>query len=472
MGKKHGKGKKKGIVISLAEFNQDAGLGGVDPSLAALPSAPKALEEWEAEGGRPEYNSRGYKQKGPARERTFDNNGDVEDHDWVRRGPIDEQKKEGSFGAGMAGGDRDWGGVRRGPIESQNEDAKERNWNDMRRGPVDSSFEGRQQGEERDWGKRRGPIEAETGKERRVIHDDSWGSARKQTVEAEFKADTNEADKDWANRKGPMEPIVQRAEVDWTSRKGPVQSEFEEEKKEPDWSSRKGPLEATVVEAKRSDSDWNVRRGPMEAATSPNKARVTEPDWSARRGPVTADTAASHRAARDVDFGHMRRGAKLLEMEKTPASAPSSRRPAVEKDSWRRNPARERPASTGQDVERPNRDWGAARRSQPLGERPMRTNVGRMSNGSVTSDVTQGEGEAIDKHEEDDWTTVRSGAQRRQAALANRRSFGRDNQRGFGRRSLRDSRGTPQLRGPIEGSQDPTNSTLTHVTHTTATATP
>lgn len=474
MGKKHGKGKKKTIVVSLAEFNEDAGLGGVDPSLADLPSAPKALEEWEAQGGRPEYNSRGYKQKGPARERTYDNDGDGEDHDWVRRGPIDDQKKGNGFGAGMSGGDRDWGGARRGPIDEETGERKERDWKDMRRGPVESAFEGRQQGGEPDWGKRRGPIEAEPAKERRVIRDDSWGSARKQTVEAEFKSESDEGDKDWTNRKGPIEPIAPRAEVDWTSRKGPLESKFAQERKEPDWSSRKGPVEANLVDPKRHESDWSFRRGPILETESQNKhrPRAAEPDWSARRGPVDVESSANQKPVRDVDFGHMRRGAKLQEMEQSSSSAHFSRRAGSEKDSWRRYPVRERPASTGQEGDRPSRDWGAARRSQPLVERPTRMNNGRMSHGIDSSAVTQ-ETDVGEKQEEaDDWTTVRSGAQKRQAALANRRSFGRDYTRGFGRRNFRDSRGSSQMRGPIEDTKESTNATLTNVTQTTATAAP
>lgn len=447
MGKKHGKSKKKTQTLSLAEFNQDAGLGGVDPSLSALPTAPKAAEEWEAEGGRPEYNSRGYKERSSNRPRDYNRDDDFQDRDWTRKGPLDEKDRGNSFGLG--GADRDWGDMRRGPLEAP--ERTERNWDGMRRGQtVDSVFEGNQ---DRDW-VRKGPIDAEQGNMPRVISDENWASARKTTVDADVP--DQKKDVDWGVRKGPVEAqggVVQ--EVDWSQRKGPIEANAPASAKlEEEWA-RKGPVEAEVT-TKRADEDWgSARRGPVEAVV--DERHVGEKEWT-RKGPVEAEVHLEHKP-REVDLASMR-GLKLRQFEDSDAAngmqdGEAMRREGMEKESWRGSGrmgtgrrdavARDRPASTGQEIAgvTQERDWGAARRSQPLRERefrPRRGQGGRALDGNEVPEVSQAEGgHGGNEDDGDDWTTVRSGAQKRAAANANRRYQGRDTLRGFQRRGGRDS---------------------------------
>lgn len=477
MGKKHGKGKKK-TILSLAEFNQDTGLVGVDPELSALPSAPKAAEEWDAEGGRPEYNSRGYKERTSHKERRYDNDVDFQDHDWARKGPLDEQERGNGFG--MGGPDRDWGDMRRGPLDAPQ--PAERDWNDMRRGPVDSVFDA---AVERDWAVRKGPIDAEPLGATRAISDKNWSSARKMTVEAEFPS--QQPERDWAVRRGPVEAQTVVGEVDWTARKEPIETEFSQEQVERDWTQRKAPIE-TEVPAKQVEIDWEgVRRGPLESKDVEEPTSVDR-DWSVKRAPVDADVEAVQKGVREIDFGEMRRGSRLQEVGKSGreiaveahGEGDAVRKQPLGRDSWRREgggvsarrdrPFRERPASTGHDsaAVAPERDWGAARRTQPLKEReprPSRLNGGRVSDVSESSDVTQMDGDANGNNDDDDdWTTVRSGAQKRASANANRRHSGREGQRGFQKRGSREFRGERSMRTPLEPQNKTTTSPLTPVT--------
>lgn len=448
-GKKHDRKKKTKVVLSLGEFNEGAGIGGIDPDLAALPSAPKAAEDWEAEGGRPEYNSRGYKERKPYADRNYDADAEFEERDWVRKGPLDSE--EGSFG--MGGGDRDWSGMRRGPLDAPDGEQPERDWNGIRRGPVESAFEGASG--ERDWGTRKGPVEADLGKAR-VINDDNWGSARGNAVEAEFKDSAPAKDRDWGVRKGPVEAETAEAaqEADWTARKGPVESEFATQEASRDWTQRKGPVEA--VAAKAEDADWGARKGPVEAEVPEKKQEVAERDWSARRGPVETEVEAAQKAVRDIDFGDVRRGARLQEMEEKEASAKKDlpRRPATA-DRWRRDSMgaartgpfepRERPASTGHDATpKPERDWGAARRTQPVPQmsRPNRGSTGRLSNASDGVEISRGSSrEVVAEDKDDEWTTVRSAPNKRLSGSGgNRRFSGRGNLQEREGRSMGSSR--------------------------------
>lgn len=468
MGKKHGKSKKKTQTISLAEFNQDAGLGGVDPSLSALPTAPKAAEEWDAVGGRPEYNSRGYKERSSNRPRDYNRDADFQDRDWTRKGPLEEKERGNSFGLG--GAERDWGEMRRGPLEAP--ETTERNWDGMRRGQtVDSVFDGNQQ---RDW-VRKGPIEPEQASIPRVISDENWASARKMTVDADLPE--QKRDVDWGVRKGPVEAQAGvPPEVDWSQRKGPVDADVPA-KVEEEWT-RKGPVEPEVT-AKRADEDWSsARRGPVEAAI--DELHIADKEWT-RRGPVDAQVEVGQRP-REIDLTTMR-GSKLKQLENSDAThskqdGEEMRREGMERGSWRgegrlgtgrRDPvARERPASTGQDFAgvTAERDWGAARRSQPLRERdyrPRRGLGGRVSDVSETTEVAQAEGDQGRNEEDgDDWTMVRSGAQKRAAASANRRFQGRDTLRGFQRRGGREfSRTEGPDQTQVEAQNKSTSSPIT-----------
>lgn len=322
MGKKQ-KNKKRGVTLTLSEFNEE---GGGDPELLSLPSAPKAPEEWEALGGKPEYNLRGYRERtpgGPSRGgmggrlggglggRDYGMHGgqgdDLDDRDWSRRGPLDTEEHEQR-------GERDWGDMRRAQsMNQQHQEEAERDWNDMRRGPVDSSFRGMSGGdavpgaEPRDWTQRRGPMEAAMDQGQFAQQPEAdWSVARGgHVVEAKFNAEGGPfQERDWSQRKGPVEAqqqnvggaqqhgIAQQDDQDWAApRKGPVESEFVESAppvEERDWSERRGPVEAAVPDAgangagsgntasaNNQELDWSERRGPVEAVQKP--AQNTSP---------------------------------------------------------------------------------------------------------------------------------------------------------------------------------------------------
>lgn len=517
MGKKQDKRNRKKpakVVLSLAEFNEDAGLGGVDPELSSLPSAPKAAEDWEAEGGRPEYNARGYKERTSTfKDRTYDADADFDDRDWARKGPLAEREDANTFGTG--GPDRDWGEMRRGQAPTDADDGAggtnpERNWNDMRRGPVESSFD--KNAEERDWGARKGPVEAEVSTVR-VIDDDQWGSARKTPVTAEFPQ--QKPAQDWSTRK-PVEAerTSTPAEADWSApRKGPVESEFASQKKtEQDWSARKTPVTADLPKAV-SEADWSdARKGPVEAEVvktvvdsdwsdarkggaveSEVRKSTSSRDWSNRRGPVDAEVESVVRGTRDVDFNDMRRGSKFRHLvEESTKEAGSDvgkegEKVDMGKDKWRRDSSSgigrqgshelkvlERPASTGHDEASKERDWGAARRSQPVSatdrHRPLSARQNMKAEVDGKSDVTAGveENETVDE-----WTTVRS-INRRSTGSAGRSGLFRSNRpsrfsgkMGEGRTGVKDSSSrSPPIRPMLVGEHKNSNtaaSTLTHV---------
>lgn len=475
MGKKHGKkGAKKNIVLSLAEFNEDAGIGGVDPELAALPSAPKAAAEWEAQGGRPEYNSRGYKERTSSSQRdNFD--ADFDDRDWSRKGPLEERENSSTFGLG--GADRDWGDMRRGPMEQENGPGAgpERDWNDMRRGPVQSSFETNPNagGGERDWGARRGPVEAaapsgrapisddawgsrrgpveaaapsgraaindEAWGSRRgpveaaapsgrtAINDDAWGSVRKGAVEAEFSQNGAAVDHDWSVRRPVDADAGSRvAEADWGApRKGPVDSDFAGQTDAPkrDWSARKGPIEAEAPRQAQV-SDWgDVRRAPIEAETVQLRKEEAEVDWTSRRGPVASEVESAQKGLRDIDFKDVRSGAKLRELGESERGGGRGRiseneNGPVERETWRRDGRKglhDRPASTGHDAVSMDRDWGAARRSHPVSTNPKYGRTFKEGNAPSQDEPSSSTNKDIEEQRDgrgDDWTTVRNQSRR------------------------------------------------------------
>ena len=436
-------GKKK--TISLFEFNQNVGVG-ADPQLAALPSAPKAASDWEAEGGRPEYNSRGYKERSAtgafgARSRFDSNrNGEGEDHDWARRGPLEESN---TGGFGMGGGERDWSDVRRGPIDASNDEAPERDWGDIRRGPVDASFESSRTGEV-DWTARRGPVEAERPMAR-VMNDNAWSSARGgKAVEASFRDTSSTAEPNWSVRRpvdADSSTVVE--DKDWAApRRGPIESEFQ--KPQSNWE-RKGPIEAEPVAKATTDADWSApRKGPVEAEV-PQKDEKKEVDWSARKGPIESEAEKNTNSQKEVNFNDMRRGARINELQRLSNNADkvndrSSERAASMENNWRRErpvsmdgPSRsdhrqyKRPISAGHN-EPKEQDWGAARQNQPLPSAPIHRLRDETEHNET---IEQEEGTPEQKSTEgaDDWTTVRN-ANRKPTGSTRR---GGDN-RNFGRR--------------------------------------
>lgn len=470
MPRKHDKKGKKRVVLSLAEFNEDAGLGGANPELASLPSAPKAPEQWEAEGGRPEYNSRGYKERQQGRDLRQARGEDGDDRDWSRRGPLDAS--ESTFGSGA---DRDWSGMRGEGVDGDVQ--PERDWNDMRRGPVDSSFDRSVGGEDRDWSARKGPVEAQARSAGPRVDDEAWGSARRQPVDASFAASS--ADRDLSVRK-PVEAAREARETDWDApRKGPVESEFADvPPQERDWGVRKGPVDATPPRG--GEADWNGARGraPVEAemprqasgrelSRAPLEGEASaetegrDVDWNARRGPVESKSAK----AREVDFKDMRKGARLREREtESVGESPEGSRPAgrpatAERSSWRREGGgiaamgRRGRGQVRGGFSRPvsgdgggGRDWGSARAAQP-GVESSGGNDGAAEGEGVAGDTetvvtdmaaVEGTDSGVDgtkgvrKEEVDDeWTKVRANPKRmpqqtrRAAGPAQGRDMGR-----------------------------------------------
>lgn len=477
MGKKHEKKGKKKVILSLAEFNEDAGLGGVDPTLAALPTAPKGADEWEAQGGRPEYNSRGYKERSSAayKDRGYDDGFD--DRDWSRRGPLEEQGGSSEFGGGA---DRDWGGMRRGPLESDKDTPQERDWNDMRRQPVDSSFRA-DNVPERDWGVRKGPIESEAPA--RVLGDADWGSARRTPIEAELPQAKVSEDRDWSVRK-PMEAetAAKIRDTDWSApRKGPIEVQPVNVEPEKDWTIRKGPVDAESPKL-AMEADWtDARKGPLEPAAP--KRDEEEVDWMRRRGPLDVEMKekeSREKQARPVDFSEVRRGARLQESPEKDLTTPPKSSAPDRREQWRRDDlspvqdegsreesGQQSPATPG-DANPKERDWSAARRGHPMEANPRfarrRGSSGRDL-GTSDPNATTTDANAppeVDGVDNDDWTTVRSAARRRPIG---RRSGGRGGTREKGAPArFQDSRVTSSSIG--DGSKVVTASPVTPVTST------
>lgn len=444
MGKrKPGKAKTK-VVLSLAEFTQGVEGAGKDEDIAALPTAPKPVEQWEAEGGRPEYNSRGYKERSSShRERSHDADVEFEDRDWTRRGPL-EERQGSSFGGGA---ERDWGGIRRGPLEAEEEAATpERDWEGIRRGPVESSFQS--SSVERDWSARKGPIEAEAASGR-TISDDQWSSARHAPVEAEFAEKKGE--QDWSVRR-PIEaesgtPAPESS--DWTARKGPVEAEFAAPTPERDWTARKGPIEAGV-QKEAPETNWaGVRRRPVEASFSQEQPEV---DWMARKGPIDTEVEKAGKAIRDIDFADTR-GSKLQALEENKELKQDPVKKEA-RDNWRRDIPKDTehktrhsgssiPNSSSQEQisSQKERDWGSARRrshpvearlSSPRRDAPKKIAQYEEADAPVNNEDRD---EAEQADGESDWTTVRS-HQRRPTGSNRRHSgkgFSRKGSRPFGR---------------------------------------
>eukprot|EP00170_Pyropia_yezoensis_P002540 contig_10659_g2544 len=111
MGKKKTGGKAQ--KLSLFEFN--GGKEPVDEVLAALPSQPKALEDWQAEGVDPtSFRARTLAMR-EERDMQFAADDDAFlERDWSRRGPVAGEENAGpdnQFG-GTAEADQNWGGAR------------------------------------------------------------------------------------------------------------------------------------------------------------------------------------------------------------------------------------------------------------------------------------------------------------------------------------------------------------------------
>lgn len=424
MGRKHGKKDKK-RVLTLAELYEETPGSGPAPEAAALPTAPKALEDWEKEGGRPEYNQRGYKERSTPfnKERRSGYDDDFDDRDWTRKGPLEDEGP----GFGNPQGERDWTDMRRGPVDGPDGgDGAPRDWDSMRRGPVDSAYDGRPSSD-MDWNSRKGPVDADgpSAPER----DADWGAARKGPVQSQFEP--TDEDRDWSSRKGPVDAESSGApDADWgAARKGPVESQFDPIAEEDrDWSSRKGPMETDPALAPRArEEDWGaIRSGSgVDAAAPVNEDNEEEKeksdakpdaslDWSTRRGPMKtreeSESKTEKPATREVDFGDMRRGAKLRELKSGDGERDGNDRDVGGMRSggrWRGGRGGGRPASTGHEGGQTmghDRDWRSARtRSYPV-------NVAVAAVDTTDDDGTGGgDADGTKGGHSKDWANVRGG---------------------------------------------------------------
>lgn len=454
MGKKKSRGQgqqsRKANTINLFEFNRDVTVG-QDPELSKLPTAPKLAEEWEAEGGRPEYNARGYKERRV--DPYSDDRGvgdDFEDRDWTRRGPVDGGESGGSGfgtgperdwsmsrqgpldGPGMGGGaerDVDFGSVRRGPVDAEfggpGGAARDVDFGTARRGPVEAEFGGPGAGRDVDFGgARKGPIEAEFGAPggRNV----DFGGVRKGPIEADFGNAPRNVDFGGA-RKGPIDAEFATAprQVDFAgARKGPIEAEFAGNStsgRTPDFSQRRGPIEAEFANQPKQRDFGGVRRGPVDADPAP--ARAPARDFgSMRRAPVQAERPAKNAPTRD--FGSMRRGAKLEEEAQAPRQKRQSWKRRNQEDSLSQGVARMNVGAGGGGGER---DWGGARRAAPPAAPPAAKEIpaadaddlARARN-KPTAQTTVENGVEITTDPNSEWTTVRTNTDKRHGPVARR----------------------------------------------------
>lgn len=345
MGQKKGGKKKAKVVMTLADFNPEASVG-IPQELKALPSAPKQAEEWEAVGGRPEYNSKGFKERTVTHD--YDDNALLESdeaflqRDWTRGANFTPDDDSGG-GAGAGGVERSWDGMRRsGPLDGPDGDGAERDFGAARggMGPVDSSFDAA--GPERDFGAARGgtgPIDASFdaggGPER------DFGAARGSAAfDAEF--DNKGGNVDFSAARGSAafdaEFESKGGEVDFGGARGgsaAFDAEFGGSGKEVDFAKRAGPMEAAFADSKTVDFgaargsaafdaefagsakeiDFSSKRsGPVEAEFANRQKEVDFGSARGGSGAFDADFASSNAGAGERDMNNMRAGARASEM--------------------------------------------------------------------------------------------------------------------------------------------------------------
>lgn len=351
------KGKKKNkVVMALADFNPEASVG-TPQELKDLPSAPKQAEEWEAVGGRPEYNSRGFKERTVTHD--YDDNALLESdeaflqRDWTRGANFVAEDDSGG-GAGAGGVERSWDGMRRsGPLDDPDGDGAERDFGMARggMGPVDSSFDAA--GPERDFGAARGgagPIDASFDAAGGADRD--FGAARGGAgpIDASFDA-AGGADRDFGAARGGAGPVdasfdaaggadrdfgaargSAAFDAEFESRGGNVDfggarsgsaafdAEFAGAGKEVDFAKRTGPVDAEFADAK--NVDFGAARGNA-AFDAEFQGAGKEINFAAKRaGPVDAEFASQQK---DVDFRSARGGGGAFEADFGSGNAGSER---------------------------------------------------------------------------------------------------------------------------------------------------
>lgn len=319
MGPKKGKKKNK-VVMTLADFNPEASVG-TPQELKDLPSAPKQAEEWEAVGGRPEYNSKGFKERTVTHD--YDDNALLESdeafmqRDWTRGANFNPDDESGG-GAGAGGVERSWDGMRRsGPLDGPDGDGAERDFGAARggMGPVDSSFDAG--GPERDFGAaRRGAGAVDASFDAGGGPDRDFGAARGSgAFDAEF--DNKGGDIDFGAARGSAafdaEFDSKGGDVDFGgARRGSAafDAEFEGSGRDVDFAKRTGPTEAEFSESKHVD--FGTARGSA-AFDAEFSGTAKEIDFSSKRsGPVEAEFSNRQK---HVDFGSVRGGSGAFDAE-------------------------------------------------------------------------------------------------------------------------------------------------------------
>lgn len=404
MGKKkrsgQGQQQRRGKTINLFEFNSEVTVG-ANRDVAALPSAPKAAEDWEAEGGRPEYNSRGYKERrvdayGDADRRGFGADDDFESRDWTRRGPVDGGDDDANgFGRG---GERDWGGRRSGPLDDGG--GTEADFGMVRRGPLDADDGPGARGDVDFGNARRGPIEAEFGAPggREVDF-----ATRKGPIEADFGNSSAQGGVDFGVRKGPIDAV---GTVDFAVRKGPVDAEFTSNTtgRQVDFATRKGPIEAELG----NNANGNIERDFGGARKGPLEPMARDVDFGTmrngnrngnRNGAVEAANMRSNHSERKVDFGARRKGPLDADNNNNNSERDFGNMRRGSGGAWRRSAGRNGNTEVAKGMERlavkdnaedGSRDWGSERLNSTTSSAQVDT---KKSSQSV------------------EWTTVRTRAQ-------------------------------------------------------------
>lgn len=453
--------------MTLADFNPEASVG-IPQELKDLPSAPKQAEEWEAVGGRPEYNSKGFKERTVTHD--YDDNALLESdeaflqRDWTRGANFNPDNESGG-GAGAGGVDRSWDGMRRsGPLDGPDGDGAERDFGAARggMGPVDSSFD--DAGPERDFGAARGgagPVDASF--DAGGAPDRDFGAARGSAAfdaefenkngivdfgdargggaafDAEFEGSQKEVD--FAKRSGPTEAEFSGAknvdfsaargsaafdaefagdakEFDFASkRSGPVEAEFANQQKDVDFGSARGGSGAFEAEFAGNngggDRDLNNMRGGAKAlemartnggndldfggarkgvlssgrmGNSESSTANNNMDWGARKGPLDALPPRRPDAARD--FGSTRQGVSDAPTSSPEPSAKSSANSNGHMESSRSSGASG--ASDSVSAPAKDRDWGRARRTQPLPSQGREAAREQGDKDGVGSRITRG----------------------------------------------------------------------------------
>jgi hypothetical protein len=303
----------------------------------------------------------------------------------------------------------DFGGVRKGGVA------------------FDAEFSG--QGKEVDFAKRTGPVEAEFQGGKDVDFGAARGSA---AFDAEFAGGSKEVDFA-AKRVGPVEAefVNEGKNVDFGAARGgggAFEADFVKKNDGDERDMNNMRSGAKVSEMVRPGGGADLDFGGARKGMMMNDARsggeevppATNMDWGARKGPLDAAPVRRPQAARDFGAARQTGGGGMSNSTDGPAdSAPMGPGARPNGMGGERSPE----ANGGPPDAPAGRDWGRARRTQPLPTRG-RDGHGRKDSGEVRGVTNQMErvrlngdarstpaqnGNAARNDSSDgDWTTVRA----------------------------------------------------------------